>query len=316
MDLLVDDIIRKNRCKKRDATHFVIEKSGQARFFVSLSRNGKRNLAKHATGFSIGLRILLRMLPWIPLNLLLLIKLGYYCRLSLSIPISCFINSTLDVKVLGLENEYNVLVGTYTPKQKLVLQCSNNDVNLYFKIGNMNSNSEILSEIEFLKKKTSFKSFAIPKFVSANRINQFIPYNILVTEEFSGKIIEAELNINIVRIAQEISKESIEVDGESLYFSHGDFAPWNIRQLEGDYIVFDWEYCGFRFYGYDLIHFLYQINNKLKDMKPQEALSEAISHIIDLKIDLKSENSFTLYKKYIEYSKYIHGSEVFNCEMY
>jgi len=58
-----------------------------------------------------------------------------------------------------------------------------------------------------------------------------------------------------------------------LVYEHGDFAPWNIIQLEEKYIPFDFEYFeenGLEYF--DLIKYYYQIGKLLNSMKNEELI--------------------------------------------
>jgi hypothetical protein len=45
----------------------------------------------------------------------------------------------------------------------------------------------------------------------------------------------------------------------SSVFVHGDFAPWNIRQVNGELLVYDWELAGAGLPATDLFHFLVSV---------------------------------------------------------
>jgi hypothetical protein len=47
-------------------------------------------------------------------------------------------------------------------------------------------------------------------------------------------------------------------------FVHGDFAPWNIRQVNGDLLVYDWELASSGLPTTDLFHFLVSVMVELK----------------------------------------------------
>ena len=49
-----------------------------------------------------------------------------------------------------------------------------------------------------------------------------------------------------------------------------------MKKKDGKYIVFDWEHCGFRFYGFDLIHYLFQVENLLNNKSKEESIELAI----------------------------------------
>ena len=100
-------------------------------------------------------------------------------------------------------------------------------------------------------------------------------------------------------ICQSCAKK-INAEGKEVYFSHGDFVPWNIRKNEEGYILFDWEYCGFRFYGFDLIHFAWQVENKLNKKDVQQAFYDAIVECKKWDDKLRNYEDSELEKMYLE----------------
>lgn len=76
-------------------------------------------------------------------------------------------------------------------------------------------------------------------------------FNIQITKEFVGDKVEPILTQEIVEIYEELSKDK----KNGLEFSHGDFAPWNLKRNGDKYTLFDWEHCGYRMPGFDLMHY-------------------------------------------------------------
>lgn len=76
-------------------------------------------------------------------------------------------------------------------------------------------------------------------------------FNIQITKEFVGDKVEPILTQEIVEIYKELSKDK----KNGLEFSHGDFAPWNLKRNGDKYTLFDWEHCGYRMPGFDLMHY-------------------------------------------------------------
>lgn len=231
---------------------------------------------KNVSTYSKKLSILMKILKFVPFMILEKCGLGYYVKAELSDEIDNFIKRT------SQENSvWNVIVGTYDKKQKIVIQLwrDNEYNNKYYKIGNKNSNKEMINEIGFLKKnKFKYETFNIPNIVDSQLIESGFEFNIQLTDEFIGKRVEPIITEDIYKIYKEIveSKDKIEIDGVLYGFSHGDFAPWNIKKDNTDYIIFDWEHCGFRFYGFDLIHYLFQIENLLNNKSKEDAIELAM----------------------------------------
>lgn len=267
--------------RKKNATHFVLCNKGKIRYLIAL-KYGKKRLTLNISSYSRKLSLLMKMLNIIPFNILKILKVGYFAQVDFNKEIEDYYKKITN-KVFEHKNVYwNMIVGTYDNKQKLVIQSFNdNGKAIYFKIGDKNSNKEMISEIEFLSKKNTFESFDIPKLLSSQKINENNKFNIQVTEEFNGKKVNPIFNGEIYEIFKEISssKKIKIIDGIPYTFSHGDFAPWNLKIKNGKYVLFDWEHCGIRFYGFDLIHFVFQIENLLNGKTKEESIESAIKQV-------------------------------------
>ena len=58
-------------------------------------------------------------------------------------------------------------------------------------------------------------------------------------------------------------------DAVPLCFSHGDFAPWNMVRVDGQILLFDWEYASRAMPpGFDAVHFLVQTGALLEGRSP------------------------------------------------
>ena len=69
------------------------------------------------------------------------------------------------------------------------------------------------------------------------------------------------------------------MDGTEYEFSHGDFAPWNIKKASDGYIVFDWEHCGYRVKGFDLMHYCVVSKMMLNGKSMKDAFNEGLEEI-------------------------------------
>jgi len=64
----------------------------------------------------------------------------------------------------------------------------------------------------------------------------------------------------------------------AFHFSHGDFAPWNIRLLDGRFYVFDWEYASDHSpAGWDIFHFFTQTWSLLRHYSPARIWREFLT---------------------------------------
>ena len=178
-------------------------------------------------------------------------------------------------------SSWNVIIGSYVEKQKVVFQCfSDEKVSepaLYIKVGGGAAEQEMKTETEYLRNPIQSNLFYSPKVLRSQARAEGYPFNIQVTEEFSGSKMNPELNQDIYQIFRDIanSKPPVFDDGIEKVFSHGDFTPWNIKKDDKQYVVFDWEYSGYRFYGFDIIHYLWQIENKLNKCSEEIAFIRA-----------------------------------------
>lgn len=282
---ILDDVIKIKATTRNNATHFALYNSGKIRYLIALE-GGKKRLATNLSSYSKKLLILVKMLNIVPFFLLRVGKLGDFVEVELHDEISDYIYTTVQ-KFYDMEKyRWNMIAGTYDNKQKLVIQCFyQNKPVIYFKVGNQSSDKEMVSEINFLKKESKFHTFDIPKIIESRLISEEHRFNILVTKEFSGDKVEPVLTKDIYEIFQEIStyryedvnKNNEEKDGVHYTFSHGDFAPWNLKLNNSRYVVFDWEHNGIRFYGFDLIHYVFQVESLLNGKSKEEAIEIAIS---------------------------------------
>lgn len=227
------------------ASHFAFHVHGKLRYLIDI-QGGKKQLARDNTAFNGVLALLLKILPVIPFFLLRLLGIGHYVKVMLH-PV---INEVM--QQIG-SPRWNVIVGTYNVRQKLVLQCFAEGLpGIYVKVGNQASAQLMQTEMKFLEHQKNLSAFALPELISCHYQNAQSPFNIQVTKKFCGKKVEPVISRDIVRIYQEIASSACD---ESSEFSHGDFAPWNIRKTEESYLLFDWEYSGMRPKGYDLVYF-------------------------------------------------------------
>ena len=281
-------------CPRSEATHFAICHNSHIKFLLNL-QSGIPYLRKTVAAYNKKLALLLKLLPCIPARLLQAAGFGYFARISLHPSIQA---------VIPPDQKWNVLVGTYDSAQKLVFQCyaGKHTPCTYIKIGNQGSAEQMEREILFLKKSQSYQSFEIPHLKYSELISEGAPFNIQVTDEFQGTRIQPILNEEIIRIAKEIAGPSVIIEGTPHTFSHGDFAPWNIRKTGTTYTVFDWEHCGMRPEGYDMAYFLIMSQIALNKRTFDEAYDIAITQI--LKFDSPIQfNKEQIYREFIKTTK-------------
>ena len=271
---ILHETLKLVKTKKKKATHFVLCNGVKARYLIDLSWEGKKRLSQNISAYSGKLNLLMRLLGIVPFSVLKQAGLGYYAKVNLNPAIA-------DIVEKPQFDGYNVIIGTYDEKQKLVFQCFKKGITLseFVKVGNCATDVEMKAEIDFLEKAKNFTSFKIPELLKAQLISEDHPFNIQITQEFVGEKVLPILTEDIVQIYKEISNRTKCVDGTEYEFSHGDFAPWNIKKASNGYIVFDWEHCGYRVKGFDLMHYCVVSKVMLDGMDIQHAFNAGMVQI-------------------------------------
>ncbi len=274
------------RCDRKEATHFVIQHGNRLKFLIDLE-SGIGYLKRTIAAYDIGLILLLRLISFIPKRLLIHAKLGFFANVKLHPTIAEHVPS---------KSSWNILVGTYDSAQKIVLQCFsslNNDC-VYIKVGNKGSQVQMERETQFLKNAKNYNTFAVPTLLTSESIQDGSPFSIQVTKGFNGNKVPLKMTAEIFRISKEIVGNSIDVNGEPHTFSHGDFAPWNIRKDGDTYTVFDWEHCGLRPEGYDVVYFCLMIEIALHHLTFDIAYDRAIKTVKHFNPDLRPNKELIL----------------------
>lgn len=270
-------------CTRRHATHFVLCKSGKIRYLISL-QGGAERLTRSMVAYGGKLALLMKLLRLLPYRLLSAAHMGFFARAELHPAIQSVIPSA---------HEWNMLVGTYWPKQKLVLQCFRKGEPLcaFVKIGNAASAVEMHTEMDFLERPHHFRLIELPEVLAMRRASENCPFDLLVSREFRGGKVEPVLTEDIYRVYQELSSDRRVENGQTLTLSHGDFAPWNIRKHGERYIVFDWESCAYRPVGHDAVHFLTAVYTNLHGLPLPGAISRAVADIRGFDPDFSIDES-------------------------
>lgn len=254
-------------CSRREASHFAIKHKDRIKFLVELT-SGTTHLCQTVAAYNSRLAILMRLLPVIPLALLRMAKLGYYAKVNLHPSVEAMVPK---------RHRWNILVGTYDSTQKIVLQCfcPTKKLCTFVKVGNRGSADQMENEITYLRNFQKSDLFYTPNLLGACLLSEGADFNIQVTEEFRGAKIPPALTKELCCIATEIAGESIDINGVPHTFSHGDFAPWNIRRVGARHIVFDWEHCGLRPEGYDVAYFIIMTEVALNKLDFDSAFQRA-----------------------------------------
>lgn len=265
---IIKEVLNLEKVNKSQATHFALCNGDVIRYLVDLN-GGKKRLSGNISTYSGKLGLLMKIINILPLSALKAGKLGYFVKVSLE-------NSVEGQRKKTGTKAWNVIVGTYDEKQKLVLQCFNKTGEAAFiKIGNKATDKEMVAEIKFLAEERKYQNFDIPVMIDYCLRNDRRRFNIQVTKEFHGDKVEPVLNSEIVEIYKELSQNR----KDSLELSHGDFAPWNLKICDGRYTLFDWEHCAYRIPGSDLMHYAAIIEVVLNGKSYSEAYDIGLQNI-------------------------------------
>lgn len=285
MRYLIDSIITAYNVPKTEATHFAIYNGDKVRYYVAIKKNinklASRRLSNNITSYSGKLDMIMKLVGRVPYDVFHSMNIGQFVQLDIDGQVEKAIDRVRrEVLKTGMVY-WNVIVGNYVEKQKVVFQCF--DTNsvcpaVFLKVGGESSEQEIHNETNYLRNPIHSRSFDNPVFCFSEYRDSSNKYNIQATQEFFGGKVNPKLTSDIIKIYHDIgnSRPMVVENGIIKAFSHGDFTPWNMKKSDGGYIVFDWEYCGMRFYGFDLIHYLWQIENKLIHKSTDEAIQSAI----------------------------------------
>lgn len=265
---IVSQVVKIENASRKTATHFALSNGTYLRYLIDLNSGAKR-LSENISTYSKKLGLLMQFINIIPFSILTNIKLGYFVKAELNTEVE---RCRRNIK----KKHWNMIIGTYDEKQKIVLQCFNDLENADFiKIGNAATEKEMNAEISFLQQKRTYLTFDIPQLLgNVSRVDGAM-FNIQITKEFVGGKVEPILTQEIVDIYKELSKDT----RNGLVFSHGDFAPWNLKKNGNRYILFDWEHCGYRMPGFDLMHYVTIIQKVLNGKELSEAFDEGLKNI-------------------------------------
>ena len=272
---ILEQALKIEKTEKKDSSHFVLCNGDKIRYIIA--PDGKKRLSQNISTYSGKLGLLMKYLNYIPFCMLEKAGMGYFAKIELHPEIEKAYTQT------G-KSAWNMIVGTYDEKQKLVMQCfgENSEEAVFIKIGNSATENEMNTEMDFLRQAETYKNFAIPVLVGSMKSSGTVnPFNLQLTREFKGEKVEPVLTEDILEIYREISAIGHEDDKvpEGYEFSHGDFAPWNIKRTGNSYTVFDWEQCGYRTIGFDLLHYAAVINVALNGLSFDEACDKGIEEV-------------------------------------
>lgn len=263
--------------KSKSKTHFAIFNGKQIKYLIDVNdKNYYNNLIKNQSSYSINHRIFKYLIKLLPNILSILPSKVKGCNVKINKDLKSCLNNNINDKVIG----YNYIIGTEGKHQKIVVQAVCEDKNIYIKMGNNNTKELIINESKVYKILNNLDlCFITPTLLFEHSENGI---NINALSEVKGNEVTTQFNEDILRLYKEISNIKYDLNQKNeiieLEFSHGDFAPWNIKKYNDKFIVYDWEYAKMRFKGYDVIHYIFQVQYLLNKLPMEEALDKAITN--------------------------------------
>lgn len=174
---IVSQVVKIENTSRKAATHFALCNGSRLRYLIDLDGGSKR-LSGNISTYSKKLGLLMYFINAIPFSLLNWMKLGHFVKAEL--------NKEVETCRQNVQKKHwNMLVGTYDEKQKIVLQCFNGSESADFiKIGNSATEKEMNAEISFLQQKRVYSTFDIPQLLgSVSRIDG-ATFNIQITNVY------------------------------------------------------------------------------------------------------------------------------------
>lgn len=291
---IIADALRIDPCPAPTATHFVICKGAQLRYIIS--KGGEFAVVRSVASYGGKAAMLMKLLSFVPKSILAGAKLGFWAKVEAHESIRALIPQ---------KSRWNVLVGTYCEKQKLVFQCFHepHEECLFVKVGNTAAEHEMQAEMSFLSRNyPHFRKVELPQLIQTQFRSENCPFNLMVTREFHGKKVDLQLSQAVVDIWKEIAAVK-QTDGDEghLEFSHGDFAPWNLRRKDDRHIVFDWEHCSLKPHGYDVLYWAVVTRLARRGMKFDEAYEAAMTELLqyDVHPAMTKEEFYRLFTEVI-----------------
>ncbi len=287
---ILEQTVEIDKVSKRQATHFALYNGANIRYLIAI-KGGKNRLKNNIAAYSKKLLLLMKVLDYLPFSVLRMLRFGHFVEAKIHPTIEEQLKKTKAIT-------WNMIIGTYDEKQKVVLQCFNPNQKLatFIKVGNKGSETEMLTEIKFLKTNNNFRRFDLPLFLGAKIRKKEDGFNIQVTKEFIGDKVDPILTKDIYLIYKEIAGKVIILNGIEYEFSHGDFAPWNLRVKNGRYTIFDWEHCGIRVKGFDIVHYATAIELVVDKKCLNDAVETGIKKIKQIEPSFSIDKEKFLYE--------------------
>ncbi len=302
---IIEQVIEFEAANQKSASHIAVYHGKQLRYLIATGDEGKSKLSGNIAAYSLRLASLMKLIEHLPSGALKL------CGFSRGIfrPVNVKLNSSVQKSMEQIPHcAWNLIVGTYDKKQKLIFQCFNNDdrPDTFFKLGNSATAAELHIEIDFLREKRICRDFSVPDILCSGCCAEGGQFNFLATREISGRRVKAELTKSVVKLCRDIAGETKVIDGVEYEFSHGDFAPWNMRINENGYVIFDWENSGMRIKGYDLAYYAVIIETALHKKSFDSAFELAMRKIRALEPDFTIDRGlfFEEFKKNVKTLNY------------
>lgn len=186
-------------------------------------------------------------------------------------------------KIIGLKPLMAFNTGTPGPEQKIT--GLGWDKNNYFFIKYAQTPlaiKNVVNEHNILRQLSGFEF--VPQIQTFHQDEKRV---LLKTDVLMGtRLGNVPLNETILNCIYRLSEQSTTSENKftssvKMAFSHGDFCPWNMMELNGRILLFDWEMGGDYPLGYDVFTFLFQTQFLLEPEKTIQSILLENKEIID-----------------------------------
>jgi thiamine kinase-like enzyme len=260
------------------STYFALFNKSQLKYLIDKNdKNFFKNLMSNQGSFSLKHKIFKFILKFLPISLLRFLPNVKCCSVKIKDQVEIKIKENINKKIKVI----NYIIGTKGPHQKIVTQLITvSGEKIYLKVGNKNVHELLLMENRVYNYLKNHKfNFNIPNLLFSV-LDKELYLNALT--EIVGEEAPLDFNKDIFTLYQDISEIELNSNLKFGYieiaydFSHGDFAPWNIKKNKEEYIIYDWEYAGMRFRGYDIIHYVTQVENLINKNTLESSIIKGI----------------------------------------
>ena len=177
-------------------------------------------------------------------------------------------------KIVGVEMLMAFKMGTPGPDQKITALGLEKGKYFFIKYANIPlAMKNVFNEYKILKQLNNLDF--VPRVKDFYQDNKQV---LLKTNVLRGirhghtQLNSSILNCLFAMADEQIKTEKIISTQLKTVFTHGDFCPWNMMELQGRILIYDWEMAGTYPLGYDLFTFIFQTHFLLQPNKSIEII--------------------------------------------